>query len=86
MVLIQPLTPEQCRVWFRMAVADFEAEMEDLLAFQDKIFFQDKHVLESQSPRQLPLTVGAEANVGSDKASVAYRRFLKKTGITFGVC
>ena len=86
MVLIQPLSPEQCRVWFRMAVADFEAEMEDLLAFQDKIFFQDKPVLESQSPRQLPLTLGAEANVGSDKASVAYRRFLKKTGITFGVC
>jgi phenylpropionate dioxygenase-like ring-hydroxylating dioxygenase large terminal subunit len=85
-VLIQPLTSEQSRVWFRMAVADFDAEMEDLLAFQDKIFFQDKPVLESQLPRQLPLTAGVEANVGSDKASVAYRRFLKKQGITFGVC
>ena len=85
-VLIQPVSTEQCRVWFRMAVADFEAEMEDLLAFQDKIFSQDKPVLESQLPRQLPLTMGQEANVGSDKASVAYRRFLKKLGVTFGVC
>jgi len=85
-VMIQPVSPEHCRVWFRMAVADFEAELEDLLAFQDKIFFQDKPVLESQSPCRLPLTLGAEANVGSDKASAAYRRFLKKTGITFGVC
>ena len=86
LLIIQPITPEQCRVWFRMAVADFNMEVEDLLAFQDKIFSQDKPVLESQIPLLLPLQSGAEAHVARDKASVAYRRFLQKQAVTFGVC
>ncbi|MFM7801639.1 MAG: aromatic ring-hydroxylating dioxygenase subunit alpha, partial [Limnohabitans sp.] len=83
---ILPITPESSRVWFRMAVADFDADVEDVLAFQDKIFSQDKPVLESQTPRLLPLGTGVELNVASDKASVAYRRFLQKLAVTFGVC
>jgi phenylpropionate dioxygenase-like ring-hydroxylating dioxygenase large terminal subunit len=85
-VLILPISPDSCRVWFRMAVADFDADVEELLAFQDKIFSQDKPVLESQLPRLLPLGAGVESNVASDKASVAYRRFLQKLSVTFGVC
>ena len=85
-LLIQPQTTDSCRVWFRMAVSDLEADVEDVLAFQDKIFSQDKPVLESQKPRLLPLQTGAESNVASDKASVAYRRFLQKLAVTFGVC
>jgi phenylpropionate dioxygenase-like ring-hydroxylating dioxygenase large terminal subunit len=85
-LLIQPLTADACRVWFRMAVADFDADVEDVLAFQDKIFSQDKPVLESQTPRLLPLGAGMESNVASDKSSVAYRRFLQKLAVTFGVC
>ena len=85
-VFILPMSPDSCRVWFRMAVADFDADPQDLLAFQDKIFSQDKPVLESQLPRLLPLGAGVESNVASDKASVAYRRFLQKLAVTFGVC
>ena len=85
-LLIQPQTADSCRVWFRMAVSDFEVDSEDVLAFQDKIFSQDKPVLESQQPRLLPLQTGAESNVASDKASVAYRRFLQNLAVTFGVC
>ena len=85
-LLIQPLFRGQCRVWFRMAVADFDAEIEDLLSFQNKIFSQDKPVLESQIPVLLPLNSASESSVASDKASVAYRRFLKKIAVTFGVC
>ncbi len=83
---IQPMTPEHCRVWFRMAIADFEAPADKVLAFQDTIFLQDKPVLESQRPRLLPLQAGAESHVAVDKASVTYRRFLHQQGITFGVC
>jgi phenylpropionate dioxygenase-like ring-hydroxylating dioxygenase large terminal subunit len=85
-VCILPKSPDSCRVWFRMAVADFDADVEDVLAFQDKIFSQDKPVLESQMPRLLPLHAKTESHVASDKASVAYRRFLQKLAVTFGVC
>ena len=85
-LFIQPVTPEFSRVWFRMAIADFDAPAAKVLAFQDTIFLQDKPVLESQRPRLLPLKAGAESHVAVDKGSVAYRRFLQQQGITFGVC
>ena len=49
-------------------------------------FLQDQPVLESQRPQRLPLDVRAEMHTAADKASSAYRRFLKDSGITFGVC
>ncbi|APW38703.1 (2Fe-2S)-binding protein [Rhodoferax koreense] len=81
-----PLTPETSRVWFRLAVADFESPDAKLQAFQHTIFTQDQPVLESQSPKRLPLDLRAELHTAADKASSAYRRFLQGSGITFGVC
>jgi len=85
-LFIQPVTPEFSRVWFRMAMADFDAPAHKLLDFQNTIFLQDKPVLESQRPRLLPLHAASEAHVAVDKGSVAYRRYLLVQGITFGVC
>jgi len=85
-IFIQPVSPEISRVWFRMAVADFERDEAEITNFQETIFMQDKPILESQRPRRLPLQPGAESHVGTDKASVAYRHYLKQSGITFGVC
>ena len=85
-LFICPVTPETSRVWFRLAVADFESTDEKLREFQNTIFTQDRPVLESQRPATLPLDLRAELHTAADKASSAYRRYLKKTGITFGVC
>jgi phenylpropionate dioxygenase-like ring-hydroxylating dioxygenase large terminal subunit len=85
-LFIQPIQAEQSRVWFRMAMADFELPAEKVLDFQNTIFLQDKPVLESQRPRTLPLQPGAESFVAVDKGSAAYRRLLQQQGITFGVC
>ena len=85
-LFIQAVTPEQSRVWFRMALADFEIDAHQVQDFQNTIFLQDKPVLESQRPRQLPLHAESEAHVAVDKGSVAYRRYLLSQGITFGVC
>lgn len=85
-LFICPVTPETSRVWFRLAMADFESPDTKLQDFQHTIFMQDKPVLESQRPRCLPLDVRAEAHTTADKASSAYRRFLKQEMITFGVC
>ena len=85
-LFISPLTPTSSRVWFRLAMADFESPDAKLQDFQHTIFMQDKPVLESQTPQCLPLDVRAEVHTAADKASSAYRRFLKQERITFGVC
>ena len=77
---------DRCRVWFRFATSDFAGDEASVRAFQDTIFLQDKPVLESQSPRRLPLDLRAELHTVADKASSLYRRQLKMRGITFGVC
>ena len=80
------MSPETGRVWFRLAVADFDSSDDKLRDFQHTIFMQDQPVLESQRPRCLPLDLRAELHTAADKASSAYRRHLKNLGITFGVC
>lgn len=89
-LFICPVAPESSRVWFRLAMADFESHEDTLREFQHTIFMQDKPVLESQTPKCLPLGLPldgrAELHTAADKASAAYRRHLLKLGITFGVC
>jgi phenylpropionate dioxygenase-like ring-hydroxylating dioxygenase large terminal subunit len=89
-LFICPITPETSRVWFRLAVADFGSTDEKLREFQHTIFMQDKPVLESQSPKRLPLLAAAdrraEVHTAADKTSAAYRRHLLKLGLHFGVC
>lgn len=85
-LFIGPLAPEASRVWFRLAVADFGSPDDQLRAFQHTIFTQDQPVLESQQPRRLPLDLRAELHTAADKSSSMYRRFLRESGITFGVC
>lgn len=84
-LFVCPLEPEASRVWFRMAVPDWQSSDAQLREFQDRIFAQDRPVLESQRPRRLPLT-GGEVHSAADRSSTAYRRYLKDLGVTFGVC
>lgn len=85
-LFVCPITPETSRVWIRMAMTDFESPDSALQSFQNTIFGQDQPVLESQSPKRLPLDLRAELHTVADKASSAYRRYLNDLGITFGVC
>lgn len=85
-LFICPITPDTSRVWFRLAVADFESTDDQLKEFQHTIFTQDQPVLESQIPKALPLDPRAELHSSADRMSSAYRRYLKGCGITFGVC
>lgn len=85
-LFIAPVEQERSIAWFRLAVADFDSPDGKLRAFQDTIFRQDQPVLESQSPRRLPLDLRAELHTSADRASSAYRRFLSRQGITFGAC
>jgi phenylpropionate dioxygenase-like ring-hydroxylating dioxygenase large terminal subunit len=86
---ICPVTAESSRVWFRLAMNDFESPDETLQAFQHTIFSQDQPVLESQRPKRLPISEQApvkELHCLADRSASAYRRFLRERGIGFGVC
>ncbi len=85
-LFVCPITPELSRVWVRMAMTDFDSPDSALQSFQNTIFGQDQPVLESQSPKRLPLDIRAELHTVADKASSAYRRYLRESNITFGVC
>jgi phenylpropionate dioxygenase-like ring-hydroxylating dioxygenase large terminal subunit len=80
-----PSGPEHCRLWFAQYTTDTTSSDEALRDFQVAIFAQDQPVLESQRPRRLPIS-GGEAMSAADRLSVAYRRYLKASGISVGVC
>lgn len=80
-----PVTPDSCRLWFAQYTTDTESSDVTLRDFQVEIFSQDQPVLESQSPKRLPLS-GGEAHSSADRLSAAYRRYLRASGIVFGVC
>ena len=85
-LFICPISPESCRVWFRLAMADHDSSDEALVAFQHTIFCQDQPVLESQQPKRLPIGSRSELHTSVDRLSVAYRRYLQRLNISFGVC
>ncbi len=88
-MFICPVSAESSRVWFRLAMNDFESPDDKLQRFQDTIFRQDQPVLESQTPKRLPISKRAgacELHSAADRSSAAYRRYLRACGISFGVC
>ena len=83
-LFVQPLTEEWCEVWPWMALYDDTSTMAEMVSFQQLIFMQDRSILENQLPRKLPLDPGMEVPTQADMTSVAYRRWLKKIGYTYG--
>ena len=88
-LFVCPVGPDTSRVWFRLAMNDFDSPDSALQAFQHTIFTQDQPVLESQRPKLLPISDDApvrELHCAADRASAAYRRYLRERGIRFGTC
>lgn len=58
---------------------------EELIAFQDRVTEQDRGIVESQRPELLPLDLQEELHLRSDRMAIAYRRWLREIGFTYGV-
>lgn len=77
----------QCEsmVWMWLALNyAHEIPERELRSFQDNITMQDVRVVESQRPELLPLDLQAELHLRSDRIAVAYRKWLRKLGLSFG--
>jgi len=82
---VTPVDELSCMGWMCIAmnyapdVAD-----EEIRSYQDRITGQDIPVVESQRPERLPLDLQAELHLRSDRIAVAYRKWLRGIGLTFG--
>src|SRR5205807_297825 len=56
----------------------------EMVDYQDRIFAQDRPILESQRPELLPLDLQAELHLRSDRTAIAYRRWLRELGVRTG--
>ncbi len=82
---VAPIQELNVRAWIIMATTYGSKETEQAVHdFQDKIFMQDKDILESQIPQRLPLQTNAEKHQRADKASLEYRRWLEQLGVNYG--
>lgn len=83
-VFVQPKTETECIAYMTMAILDDNSTMGELIDFQQTIFLQDRIILENQRPALLSLAPNAEIPTKADLSSIAFRRWLKASGIRFG--
>jgi phenylpropionate dioxygenase-like ring-hydroxylating dioxygenase large terminal subunit len=85
LLTITPHEPARSTAWMWMVMNYGHAIPDaELIAWQDRIFAQDRPILESQRPELLPLDLAAELNVRADRTAVMYRRWLRQLGLSFG--
>ena len=59
---------------------DLHIPVEEVHAFNHRVFEEDRLMGETQMPERLPLDLTLEAHIPADRSSIAYRRGLKKQG------
>ena len=84
-LFLQPMGQEEIRAHTGMCVIDDTNSDESIRYFQQTIFGQDKPILENQYPKRLPLDPRAETPIRADKTAIAFRRWLSRKGLTYGV-
>jgi phenylpropionate dioxygenase-like ring-hydroxylating dioxygenase large terminal subunit len=60
---------------------DKSAPMEETLDFNHQVFAEDKELVESQCPEELPIDLQTEVHIRADKSSIAYRQGLARMGL-----
>lgn len=83
---VTPVSELESIAWLWLAL-NYRSEASDaeLRAFEDAIMAQDIPVVESQRPELLPLDLQAELHLRSDRTAIAYRKWLRQLGLSFGV-
>ena len=81
LMMVTPCDLESCIVHLTVAINfGWDLSIEQILARQDKVFEQDRVIVESQRPKPLPLHPGAELHLRSDRLGVEFRRWIRTLG------
>lgn len=85
MYAVCPMDETHARGWVLMAMNyGFETDEAHIIAFQDAVTGEDIPIVESQRPELLPLDLQEELHLKSDRTAIAYRKWLRQLGVTFG--
>jgi vanillate O-demethylase monooxygenase subunit len=60
---------------------DKQSSVEDVREFNRRVFNEDRVLVESQRPKDLPLESHDETHIAADRTSIAYRRILREMGL-----
>ncbi len=83
---VTPTSEEEFVGWMALTF-NFRDAMDEAAAqtFQETVFAQDSENLESHFPQKLPLySPELEFHLPCDRGSLAYRKWLKQLGVTYG--
>ncbi len=81
---ITPVSERVSIAWTYVA-RDYDAVPdEQVRQFEDMITWQDVPIVESQRPELLPLDLQAQLHLRSDRTAIAYRKWLRELGLSFG--
>jgi len=76
----QPVSPNECIGYCIIAKNYGADDSQTLKRFEDLIFDQDKRIVESQRPEQVPFDLSEELHLKFDAVAVSYRRAMKDLG------
>jgi phenylpropionate dioxygenase-like ring-hydroxylating dioxygenase large terminal subunit len=86
LVIMNAACPVSARVTrlFAPIARNFDKEMpvQAVYDFNQRVFEEDKAIVEAQKPENLPLNLTLEAHITADRSSVAYRRALRDRGFS----
>jgi phenylpropionate dioxygenase-like ring-hydroxylating dioxygenase large terminal subunit len=86
LLMVTPIEERKSLMWMWMVMNhSYDVPEQELREFQDGVAMQDLPIVESQRPELLPLDLQAELHLRSDRLAIAYRTWLGKLGLTFGV-
>lgn len=80
----QPISPNKCRGYCIVA-RNYNLDEPDLILqeFEQTIFDQDKRIVESQRPLQVPFDVSEELHLKFDTVAINYRRAMRKNKLDY---
>ena len=82
---VAPVDADMCETRLVMSLNyGYGTADEEVVRFQDRVSEQDRVVVESQRPELLPLDLQAELHLRSDRMAIAYRKWLRAIGFTYG--
>ena len=81
---VTPVAERTSIAWTYVAKDYENIPDEETQQFEDMITWQDVPIVESQRPELLPLDLQAELHLRSDRTAIAYRKWLRQLGLTFG--
>lgn len=77
-----PVSAKRMRIFMFLARNfDHDQPAEEVIAWDAKIVAEDRPVVESQRPEELPIDLAEELHVQADRMTIAYRKELAKLGL-----